>query len=350
MQVKKTKELNSRKDSPQAKKTRGLNPMKDTKLSDVTFKFLQNRAISLMLLVLLIVIVMSIVFPGKFATSANIKSVILNMSTDAIASIGMMILLISGVFDLSIGSMLAVSGALVCNFMAYEHINMWVAIVLTLAICGLLGLFNGVIIAVVGVNPMITTLATMQILRGFAILLAGSGISNVPDSFLKIASINFLGIQAPIWYTLIIAVIFSILVQKTKYFRRYYYIGGNDKAASLSGINVKKMRIISFLFSALFAAVAGIIYTSRLGAAVSSTGTNLEMRAITASILGGASLFGGTGGVVGVILGTLFLGLIQNLMVIAQISVYWQSIITGFILLIAVISDILITKRQSFKA
>lgn len=320
---------------------------KGNTVSGFIFKLLENRVVSLIVIIFLMSLVMSIIFPKNFPTSSNIKAVVLNMSIDAIASIGMMILLISGVFDLSVGSVLAVSGAIACNFMFYYKMNMWAAIMLAMVICALIGLFNGVFIAKIGVNPMIVTLSTMGIVRGMAILFAGTGISDLPDGFLKIADMSFLGVRASIWYMIILVTAFTVLVSKSKFFRRYYYIGGNEKAASLSGINVPKMRIISFIISASLAGLAGIIFTSRLGAAVSGTGTSLEMRAITASILGGASLSGGTGSIVGVALGALFMGLIQNLMIIAKISVYWQSIITGLILLLAVTSDVLIIKHQS---
>jgi ribose transport system permease protein len=296
--------------------------------------------------VVIIVVAIAASFVFKpFASPFNLKRIALNMSTDAIVSVGMMILLISGVFDLSVGSVYALSGAVSANLMYYHHVNTWLAVSLAILVCLSVGLSNGVLVAKVGVNPLIVTLAMMGIVRGAVYLVAGTGIIDLPDAFLKIADRTVLGLRIPVWYMILIAVIFSILVSKTTFFRKYYYIGGNEKAAALSGINVIRMRVISFIIVAGLAAIAGVIITSRLGTSVSTTGTGLEFRCITAAVLGGASLFGGQGTVMGAVLGTLFVALINNLMIMARTSVYWQSIVLGLILIIAVTLDALIKKR-----
>ncbi len=309
---------------------------------------LKNRTITLFFLILIISVVASMMYK-TFPTTANFRAIILNMSIDTIVAIGMMILLISGVFDLSVGSVIALSGAVAARLVYYHGVNTWVAIAIALLISLAIGLFNGVMIAKVGVNPMIVGISMMGIIRGIAMLVAGSGIANLPKEFIKIADIEFLGLRIPVWYMLILVLIFYLLVTKTKFFKRYFYIGGNEKAAMLSGINVAKMRIISFMISSGLAGLAGIILTSRLGAAVSSTGQSMEMRTITACILGGASLAGGQGGIVGAALGTLFMGLINNLMVISKVSTNWQSIVIGAILMLAITLDVFITKRTRVK-
>ncbi len=309
---------------------------------------LKNRTITLFFLILIVSIVAGMIY-RTFPTAANFRAIILNMSIDTIVAIGMMILLISGVFDLSVGSVIALSGAVAARLVYYQHVNTWVAIAIAMLISLAIGLFNGVMIAKVGVNPMIVGISMMGIIRGVAMLVAGSGIANLPKEFIKIADIQFLGLRIPVWYMLVLVFIFYLLVTKTKFFKRYFYIGGNEKAAMLSGINVVKMRIISFMISSGLAGLAGIILTSRLGAAVSSTGQSMEMRTITACILGGASLAGGQGGIVGAALGTLFMGLINNLMVISKISTNWQSIVIGAILMLAITLDVFITKRTRVK-
>ncbi len=309
---------------------------------------LKNRTITLFFLILIVSIVAGMIY-RTFPTAANFRAIILNMSIDTIVAIGMMILLISGVFDLSVGSVIALSGAVAARLVYYQHVNTWVAIAIAMLISLAIGLFNGVMIAKVGVNPMIVGISMMGIIIGVAMLVAGSGIANLPKEFIKIADIQFLGLRIPVWYMLVLVFIFYLLVTKTKFFKRYFYIGGNEKAAMLSGINVVKMRIISFMISSGLAGLAGIILTSRLGAAVSSTGQSMEMRTITACILGGASLAGGQGGIVGAALGTLFMGLINNLMVISKISTNWQSIVIGAILMLAITLDVFITKRTRVK-
>lgn len=137
----------------------------------------------------------------------------------------------------------------------------------------------------------------------------------------------------PIWYMLVTVALFTFLLNKTIYFRQYYYIGGNEKAADLSGIRVNKVKMAGFVISATLAGVAGILLSSRLGAALPTMGRGLELRVITAVILGGASLSGGYGKIPGALLGALFMGIVANIMVISRVSGYWQEIILGIILI-----------------
>jgi ribose transport system permease protein len=164
-------------------------------------------------------------------------------------------------------------------------------------------------------------------------MVSGSGIQGLPYWFNAIGQSKLLGIQMPVWYMLLTVALFSFLLSKTIFFRRYYYIGSNEKAADLSGIRVKRMKMYSFLLSSLLAGVAGILLTSRLGAALPTMGRGLELKVITAVILGGASLSGGIGKMPGALLGALFMGVIGNIMVISRVSGYWQDIILGMILI-----------------
>jgi ribose transport system permease protein len=284
---------------------------------------------------------------NAFATLLNVKSIILNMSTYAIVAIGMMLLLISGVFDLSVGSVFGFSGAVAGSLMYYYGVNTWFAVFVAILGCLGIGAFNGTLIARVGVNPLIVTLGMMGLVRGLDYLVAGTGIFELPRAFFKIADNTILGLRIPIWYMVLIAVVFSFLVSKTIFFRKYYYIGVNQRAAALTGINVVKMRIFSFMISSGLAGIAGIIMTSRLEIAMSTLGVGLEFRVITACVLGGASLSGGKGSVLDAIMGTLFMAIVSNLMIVAKIHVYWQNIVTGLIFLIAVTVDAMLNKRVS---
>jgi ribose transport system permease protein len=192
---------------------------------------------------------------------------------------------------------------------------------------------------------MIQTLAMMGIVRGFALMLSGAGIQNFPYNFIYIGQSRLLKLQAPVWYMLAIVILFAWLVRKTSFFRRYYYIGGNERAARLSGIEVEKMKIWAFVISAFLAGVAGILLASRLGAALSTSGRGLELRVITAVILGGASLTGGYGKIWGAFLGALFMAVLNNMLIISRVSGYWQEVILGIILIAAVGLDQLLLKR-----
>lgn len=295
--------------------------------------------------ILLLCIVMTFAFPGKFATVDNFSQLMLNLSIDTIVAVGMMVLMIAGMFDLSVGSVVAFAGGMAGYLMYYHDVHFILAIIAGLTGAILIGFINGLLIAKVGINPMIQTLAMMGIVRGFALMLSGAGIQNFPYGYITIGQAKLLGIQMPVWYMIIIVLLFGFLAKNTSFFRRYYFIGGNEKAARLSGINVEKMKVWAFVISATLAGIAGILLSSRLGAALSTSGRGLEMRVITAVILGGASLSGGYGKIWGAFLGALFMALINNLLILSRVSGYWQEVILGIILITAVGIDQLILKK-----
>ncbi len=312
-------------------------------------KFLQDRVVTLAITLLVLIVISSIIWPTKFPTLDNLSLVLLNLSIETIVAVGMMILMISGSFDLSVGSVVAFAGGLAGYLMYYWGVYVPVAILAGLGAALCIGLVNGVLVAKVGINPLIQTLAMMGIVRGLALMVSGAGIQNFPESFNQIGQGNILGFQMPVWFMLVIVAVFSFLVAKTPFFRKYYYIGGNEKAATLSGIRVARMKIISFVLVAGLAGFAGILLSARLGAAMSTSGQGMELRVITAVILGGASLLGGQGKIIGALLGTVFMGLISNVMILARVSGYWQQIILGLILILAVAIDILLKKNSGLK-
>lgn len=309
-------------------------------------KYFKDRIFTLSALIVLVGIGASVMFPQQFPTFDNFRQILLNVSIDTIVAVGMMVLMIAGVFDLSVGSVVALSGGLAAFSMMNLGLPMPIAVVLGLSAALAVGLVNGYFIAHIGINPLIQTLATMGMVRGLALMIAGAGIQNLPYEFIYIGQSKFLKIQSPIWWMLGIVLLFHFLSTRTLFFRRFYYIGGNEKAADLSGIRVNKMKLYGFVLSAFLAGVAGILITSRLGAAISTMGKGMELRVITAVILGGASLAGGQGRIVGALLGTIFMGLISNVMVLARVSGYWQEIILGLILVGAIWFDIEVQKRS----
>ena len=307
---------------------------------------LQDRVFTLGITTLLLCGITALIYPQQFPTTGNFSQILLNLSVDTIVAVGMMILLIAGMFDLSVGSVVAFSGSLAGYLMYYHDVN--VALAITAGITGslLIGFTNGWLVAKAGINPLIQTLAMMGIVRGLALMLSGAGIQNFPYEFIYIGQTKIAGLQAPVWYMLGIVLLFAFLVRRTVFFRRYYYIGGNEKAARLSGIRVDRMKIYAFMLSALLAGVAGLLLSSRLGAALSTSGQGLELRAITAVILGGASLSGGQGRIWGAFLGATFMGIINNILIISRVSGYWQEIILGIILILAVGLDQWLVRRS----
>jgi ribose transport system permease protein len=303
-----------------------------------TAGLLQDRVITLGATLFLLCGIVSFIYPS-FATLGNFSQILLNLSIDTIVAVGMMILMIGGMFDLSVGSIVAFAGGLAGYLMYYHDVYFLTAIAAALLGSLLIGFINGVLIAKAGINPMIQTLAMMGIVRGLALMLSGAGIQNFPYEYIYIGQSKLLQLQAPVWYMLVIVVLFAFLLQRTVFFRRYYYIGGNEKAAQLSGIRVDKMKIWAFVITALLAGIAGILLSSRLGAALSTSGRGMELRVITAVILGGASLSGGQGKIWGAFLGAAFMGIVNNILIIGRVSGYWQEVILGIILIAAVALD-----------
>lgn len=308
-------------------------------------QLLQDRVFTLTVTIALIFIVCAIIWPDKFPTFDNISLVLLNLSIESIVAVGMMLLLISGMFDLSVGSVVAFAGSITAYLMYWYGMYVPVAILLGLGFAALIGLINGFFVAKIGINPLIQTLAMMGIVRGLALMVAGAGLQNLPETFNAIGQTKILGLQSPVLFMIIIVALFSILVSRTVFFRQYYYIGGNEKAARLTGIRVDRVKIIGFVITSVLAGIAGILLASRLGAALATSGRGMELRVITAVILGGASLLGGQGKIIGALLGTIFMGLVSNIMILARVSGYWQEIVLGVILILAVAVDILAQKR-----
>lgn len=310
-------------------------------------KILQERIYSLTFMLIFIGMAASISFPNTFPTFENLSQIVLNLSIDTIVAVGMMLLLVSGAFDLSVGSVVAFTGCLAAYLLYFLQLPVPIAITISLIASMGIGLINGYLIAYQGINPMIQTLAMMGIVRGGALMLSGAGIQGLPYWFNAIGQSKFIGIQMPVWYMIMVVGLFSFLLSKTVFFRQYYYIGGNEKAAELSGIRVKQMKLYSFVIIALLAGFAGILLSSRLGAALPTLGRGLELRVITAAILGGASLSGGQGKIPGAILGALFMGIVANIMVLSRVSGYWQEIILGIILITTLWLDKRLQKRYA---
>ena len=275
-----------------------------------------------------------------FLSRANLFAVLLSLSFEALIGVAMMNLMICGGFDMSVGSVVGFSGAVVAMLMK-NGVMVPVAVLIALLLGACVGFFNGFVVSKVGINPFVTTLASLSLFRGLTMIITGGrNISPLPDSFNAIGQTQLFGIiQLPIIYMLALVIVGDILIRKSRFFRRNYYIGGNEKAARLSGIPVDRMKILSFVLTGLFAAAAGVVMTSRLGSASTTSGTGLELRVITAVIIGGASLSGGEGTVIGAFLGSLLMALIMNALTLLNVDVYWQTFIIGATLLTAVLID-----------
>lgn len=290
-------------------------------------------------------VIMSLASP-IFLTPLNILANLLSVSIECIVAIGMTVLMVSGGFDMSVGSTVALSGAVAAMAMK-AGVPVFLAILVALGVGTLIGIVNGLFIAKVGINPFITTLGMMNVIRGLLLVVTrAKNITGLPASFKIIGQGKVFGIQYPIIIALVLLILGDILLRKSRFFRQNYYIGGNERAARLSGINVDRMKIFNYALTGFFAALAGIVMTARLGAASVTAGTGMELKVISGVIIGGASLQGGEGTVTGAFLGSLLMAIIVNALTLLGVDVYWNTLVIGATLLLAVGIDTLGKKKR----
>ncbi len=299
----------------------------------------ESRTTMLIALIALLGGGMAIAYPHNFPTSYNISAVLLNAAQNGILVAGMMLLMIAGFFDLSIGSTLAFAGVWAGVAVGWWHLPAPLGMAVGIGMGLLAGFVNGLIVTQLGINALIATLATMTIYRGLTYLTAGTGVTPIGDEFKRYGQSVYLGLQTPFWVMLAVVLVSGWLIARTRFFRQFYFIGGNARAAKLSGIRVERLTLIAFVIVGGLAGLAGVLGAARLNSAVVSAGIGVELSVITATVLGGASLKGGEGTVLGGVLGVLFIALVQNAMIITGIGVFVQPIIVGIVLLLAVSLD-----------
>lgn len=307
------------------------------------------REFVLLLVIVAFAIIMVLATP-IFLTRLNIEAILLALSVEATIAVGMVILLISGGLDLSVGSTLAFVGV-VTGLALTAGFGSLLSILLGLLAALSVGLLNGTLVAKLKINPFITTLGTMITIRGLLLILAeGRAVLNLPKSFTVIGQGRLFGIQYPIFILLVLIIGGDLLLRNSRFFRQSYYIGSNENAARLSGINVDLVKIFNYSLVAVLAGVAGLMLTARFGSSSLTVGAGIELRVITACIIGGASLSGGDGSVLGAFLGALFMGMLANALNLLGVDVYYQSFITGLFLILAVVFDVLNERRKASRS
>ena len=309
-------------------------------------RFTDHREFMIFYIIVLGVIAMAYAIP-EFLSHQNMSAVLLALADQSIIAVGMTLLLVSGGFDMSVGSTMALAGATTAIWLTLG-LPVPIAILLGLAVGALIGAINGLIIAEVGINPFITTLGMMSLARGMLMVVSdGKNISGLPDSFTVIGQGSVFGIQYPIIISIVLVAAGDFLLRRSRFFRQNYYMGANEKAAVLSGINVKKMKVFNYALTGLLAALAGIIITARLGSASTSAGKGLELRVISAVIIGGASLKGGVGTVFGSFLGALLMAIIVSSINLLGVQLNWIDFVLGATLLLAVMADTFAKRKTS---
>jgi ribose transport system permease protein len=308
------------------------------------------RELTLVLIIMICGVVLTFLSP-HFGSVANLSTTAVGLSGDGIIAIGMTMVLVLGGLDLSVGSVMAFSGV-AAGALYLGGLNIWAAALIALALGMSCGLINGYFIGKMGLNPFITTLGMMSVARGCSyVLTQGSPLSlaGLDKNFAFLGS-GYIGGVFPAMVIIFfaLALVMDFAMRRTALLRQVFYTGSSEKAAVLSGIDVSKVKIGVFFLSSLLASLAGILTLARFTVAAPNAGISAEMRAIAACVIGGCSLSGGEGTIMGAVLGVILLGLANNALILLNVSVYWQEFITGVILIVAVLVDFF-THRPSGK-
>jgi ribose transport system permease protein len=303
----------------------------------------------LFIVIAVLFVVMSFASPF-FLSPQNLESMFLGLSVEGIICIGMVILLVSGGLDLSVGSNLAFTGVVV-GIALTNGMPVLLSIIIALIAAFLCGFLNGILVARMNLNPFITTLGMQMFLKGAMLLLAnGKSILGLPAAFNQIGQGRLAGVQYPVFILILLVIFFEIVLRRSRILRTSYYVGGNENAARLSGIKVNRVKIAIYSLTGIMAGLAGIIITARFGSSSVTVGPGVELRVLAACIIGGASLNGGEGSILGAFLGAFFMQLLSTSLNLLDVNVYVQTLATGAILILAIMIDQLNEKRKASRA
>lgn len=303
-----------------------------------------SRYLGQIVTVLFIIVFLSI-STDTFLTERNLINVPKQIAPNMYISCGLTLILLTGGIDLSVGSIMALSG-MVASYLSLAGVPFWVCAAAGFASGTLIGVINGLVIANTTLHPFIVTYCVQSILRGMVYVITTAGTLRLYDpAFLAFGGGSIAGIPWPIVYMFIVILITWFILDKTRMGRQIYAIGGNIKAAAFAGINIKKNIVFIYAMSGFLASLAGLVYTSRSTSMQPTLGTGMEMDAIAAVVLGGTSMAGGQGGIFGTVMGALIIGLINNGLNLLRMDSFWQYIVKGIVILIAVYIDCIKNKR-----
>ena len=298
-------------------------------------------------LALILVCVLFSSMTSRFLTTTNLSVILNQVSVNAILAFGVTFVIIAGGIDLSLGSLVAVCGVVVALLSQNNEYSLWIAIIGTLVAGLSLGALNGIIVVLTKVPPFIVTLGTMPIGRGMALTLSnGPPISDLNESLNFLGNGDLFGIPIPILFLVLSYGTCHVLLTKTVFGRYVKAIGGNEMASYVAGVRVNRIKLYVYMISGLFAALAGILLTARINTGQPNAGLGFELDAIAAVIIGGTSTRGGKGTITGTLLGVLFIGVINNGLDLINVSAYWQQVIMGGIIILAVVLDGLYQKLK----
>jgi ribose transport system permease protein len=317
--------------------------MKINKQGSINFhsimgKFIQRQESSIIIVLVLYMTIVSLVNP-TFISGANLFNVLRSTGFTLITVVGMTLVLITGGLDLSVGSMLALGG-IVTGIACRAGLPVPVAVLLGICMGAIIGFLNGSIIVRAGIPPLMVTLGMQYAAKGLvSVLTKGVPIYPLPDGFKAIERLRPLGIPMVVIFALFVAIAGHIILSHTEFGRSIFALGGNEEAARISGIRTKRTKMLVYVVTSTLAAIVGIFMSARLGSAEAAAGSGYELTTICAAVIGGTSTFGGIGSILGASLGAFFMEVLTNSLTLMRISVYWQNLVLGIVLVLAVLLD-----------
>lgn len=313
-----------------------------------------SQEAALIAIILVVGILVQIRTEGSFLKGSNLNELMRETSMLLMVSIGMMTVIVSGGIDLSVGSVMGLAGMIsVLVLRDHRETPVFVLFLIAAAVGLLCGILTGFVVAKLRIFPLIGTLGTCDILRGVIYLFSkGEWVSqsDMTEEFLTISTSSFLGINYMVWFAVVVIVFGYIFMGRTRFGRRIYAVGNSESNARISGINTERTKWIAYIISGVIAGVAGLLWVCKYGCAQGTTATGFELNVIAAVVLGGVSITGGSGSVIGVVLGALLFGMLNNILPLIQVSPFWQRAIRGAVILISVVINALVSRRAERKA
>lgn len=310
---------------------------------------IKRREFTLLILIIIQVLLITLRAP-RFFNISNFRDILDDTAILFMVAIGQMLVILTSGIDLSVASSLAFSGMSVALLNQYHpEISVFIILFLSIIIGFILGSFNGLLVAYGNIPPIITTLGTMSIYRGLVFVLSkGTWVSahEMTDSFRLFPRIHVFGISSLLIISLVVIILFSIFLYYTRTGREIYGVGGNITAAQYVGINLRKIRYLVFALGGGICGLSGFLWVARYASAQSDTAIGFELQTIAACVIGGTSIAGGSGSIMGVVLGALFLGIIKNALPVINVSPFWQMFIQGFIIIVAIIINTVMSQRN----
>lgn len=325
-----------------------INTAEESKRRSLFLLIAGVREMGIGLFIIFLIIVVSLRSPYFLAVD-NFRDILMDIAILAIVAIGETMVILTRSIDLSVASALALSGMIVgMTISSHQGIPPSVALLMGVGLGAGLGSINGLLVTKGRIPPIIATLGTLSIYRGLVFAISGGAwvdAHEMPRSFVYLSKNTLLGIPNLVLIAIVIAVIFYYFLNHTRTGREVYAVGSNPEAARVVGIRVDRILFLVYLLSGILAGMAGVLWISRYASAQSDTAVGFELQAIAAAIVGGVNIFGGSGTIPGVLLGSLLLGIIVNALNLVRISPFWKLAVQGLIILLAVVSDALMSRR-----